>query len=89
MFSSIWEETSCISAIEALSAGLHMVTTNYGALKHALSGPYMLITQRLQNLAELFAFSIDEVCSYLYKGTVPDFLKKQQDFYNNFYSGKT
>ena len=23
---------------------------------------------------------------YLYKGTVPDFLKKQQDFYNNFYS---
>ena len=34
----------------------------------------------------LFAFSIDEVCSYLYKGTVPDFLKKQQDFYNNFYS---
>ena len=31
-YSNNWEETSCISAIEALGAGLHMITTNYGAL---------------------------------------------------------
>jgi UDP-glucose:(glucosyl)LPS alpha-1,2-glucosyltransferase len=87
-FPSIWEETSCISAIEALSAGLHMITTNYGALFETCSEwpVYVNYTRDYKNLAELFAFSIDEVCSYLYKGTVPDFLKKQQDFYNNFYS---
>jgi glycosyltransferase involved in cell wall biosynthesis len=87
-FPSIWEETSCISAIEALSAGLHMVTTNYGALFETCSEwpVYVNYTKDYKNLAELFAFSIDEVSGYLYKGTVPDFLKKQQDFYNNFYS---
>ena len=26
------------------------------------------------------------ICNYLYKGTVPDFLKRQQAFYNDFYS---
>jgi len=87
-FPSIWEETSCISAIEALTAGLHMITTNYGALFETCSEwpVYVNYTKDYKDLAKLFAFSIDEVCNYLYKGTVPNFLKRQQAFYNDFYS---
>ncbi len=88
VYPNIWEETSCISAIEALSAGLHMVTTNYGALFETCSEwpVYVNYTKDYKNLAELFAFSIDEVCGYLYKGSVPNFLKRQQEFYREFYS---
>ena len=87
-FPSIWEETSCISAIESLAAGLHMITTNYGALFETCSEwpVYINYTQDYKQLAQLFAFSIDEVNSYLYKGSVPTFLKSQQQFYNRFYS---
>ena len=31
-FPSIWPETSCISAIEAMAAGCEIVTSNLGAL---------------------------------------------------------
>lgn len=37
-YPSIWPETSCISAIEALSAGLDVVTSSLGALPETLSG---------------------------------------------------
>lgn len=36
-YPSIFEETSCLSAIEALSYGLKVVTTNYGALPETCS----------------------------------------------------
>jgi glycosyltransferase involved in cell wall biosynthesis len=36
-YPNIWEETSCISAIEALSCGLHGIVTNYGALYETCS----------------------------------------------------
>ena len=87
-FPSIWEETSCISAIESLAAGLHMITTNYGALFETCSEwpVYINYTNDYKQLAQLFAFSIDEVNAYLYKGTVPHFLKSQQQFFNQFYS---
>jgi hypothetical protein len=65
-----------------------MITTNYGALFETCSEwpVYVNYTKDYKDLAKLFAFSIDEVCNYLYKGTVPDFLKRQQAFYNDFYS---
>ena len=87
-FPSIWEETSCISAIESLAAGLHMITTNYGALYETCSEwpVYINYTEDYKQLAQLFAFSIDEVNAYLYKNSVPQFLESQQLFYNQFYS---
>ena len=37
-YPSIWVETSCIAAIEALSAGVLVVTSNLGALPETLNG---------------------------------------------------
>src|SRR5210317_392649 len=36
-YPNIWEETSCISAIEAMSAGLYCIMTNHGALYETCS----------------------------------------------------
>ena len=32
VYPSIFEETSCVSALEALASGVHVITNNYGAL---------------------------------------------------------
>lgn len=40
-YPSIWEETSCLAAIEAAAYGLRVVTTSYGALPETL-GSYAL-----------------------------------------------
>ena len=37
-YPSTWMETSCIAAIEALSAGVHVVSSNLGALPETLRG---------------------------------------------------
>jgi glycosyltransferase involved in cell wall biosynthesis len=37
-YPSIWEETSCICAIEAMSAGCRLVVPNYGALPETTAG---------------------------------------------------
>ena len=37
-YPSIWQETSCISALEAISAGVQVVCPNYGALPETTGG---------------------------------------------------
>ena len=51
-FPSIWPETSCISAIEALSAGCEVVTTNLGALYETCS-PFSKLVGFDRNLNNL------------------------------------
>ena len=56
-YPNIWEETSCISAIEALGSGLHAIVTNYGALYETCSEwpTYVQYDRNYENLARCFA----------------------------------
>ena len=87
-YSNNWEETSCISAIEALGAGLHMITTNYGALYETCSEwpVYVQYDTNYKNMAECFAYAIDSVVDYLHHERCQEHLQIQQDFYKRFYS---
>jgi UDP-glucose:(glucosyl)LPS alpha-1,2-glucosyltransferase len=55
-YPNIWEETSCISAIEALGSGLHAIVTNYGALYETCSEwpTYVQYDRNYENLAKMF-----------------------------------
>jgi len=87
-YSNNWEETSCISAIEALGAGLHMITTNYGALFETCSEwpVYVQYDTNYKNMSECFAYAIDSVVDYLHHDRCQEHLQMQQEFYKKFYS---
>jgi UDP-glucose:(glucosyl)LPS alpha-1,2-glucosyltransferase len=86
-YPNIWEETSCISAIEAMSAGLHMVTTNYGALYETCSEwpVYVQYSDNYKRLAEAFAYAIDSLTSFLHEEGCQNHLQSQANFYKKFY----
>ena len=61
VYPSIFEETFCASALEALSAGLHVITTNFGALPETCAEwpVYVNYTGNLKMLAVSVASAID------------------------------
>jgi len=87
-YPSIFEETFCISALEALSAGLYTITTNFGALFETCSEwpIYVNYEANLSYLARAFAHAIDTAAQQLPHPTIQDHLDKQQEFYKRFYS---
>jgi UDP-glucose:(glucosyl)LPS alpha-1,2-glucosyltransferase len=86
-YPNIWEETSCISAIEAMAAGLHMITTNYGALYETCSEwpVYVQYSDNYKRLAEAFAYAIDTLTSFLHEEGCQNHLQSQANFYKKFY----
>jgi UDP-glucose:(glucosyl)LPS alpha-1,2-glucosyltransferase len=86
-YPNIWEETSCISAIEAMAAGLHMITTNYGALYETCSEwpVYVQYSDNYKRLAEAFAYAIDSLTSFLHEDGCQNHLQSQANFYKKFY----
>ena len=87
-YPNIWEETSCISAIEAMSAGLYCIMTNYGALFETCAEfpIYINYVKDYKILAEAFAAGIDIAAETLHEKTIQDHLDVQQDFYKRFYN---
>jgi glycosyltransferase involved in cell wall biosynthesis len=86
-YPNIWEETSCISAIEAMASGLHMVTTNYGALYETCSEwpVYVQYSDNYRRLSEAFAYAIDTLASFLHEEGCQNHLQSQANFYKKFY----
>ena len=88
VYPSIWEETFCISLIEAMAAGLYCVTTNYGALFET-GGEfpmYIPYSNNYENLAIKFAVGIDVAAKSLQAPGIKDHLQMQIDYVNRFYS---
>ena len=88
VYPSIFEETFCASALEALSAGLHVITSNFGALPETCSEwpIYVNYTKDLNMLASATAQAIDVASGYLHTKVIQDHLDEQQKFYKRFYS---
>jgi len=87
-YPNIWEETFCISAIEAMAAGLYVITTDYGALFETCAefSSYVTYQKDYNNLARNFAFAIDTIADQLTSPGVVNHLEKQIDYTNHFYN---
>ena len=87
-YPNIWEETSCMSAIEALGSGLHGIVTNYGALYETCSEwpTYVQYDRNYENLAKCFAYAIEGIAQQLPTEGMQNLLGAQVSFYDKFYS---
>jgi UDP-glucose:(glucosyl)LPS alpha-1,2-glucosyltransferase len=88
VYPSIFEETFCASALEALACGLHVITTNFGALPETCAEwpVYINYTNDRELMASSFAKAIDVTAEYLHNDIIQKHLNNQQDYYKNFYS---
>jgi len=84
----IWEETSCISALEAMYAGLYCITTDLGALFETCSEfpIYVPYEKNYETLAEAFAHAIDTAAGHLHENFINEHLKMQSNFVEYFYN---
>ena len=88
VYPSIFEETFCASALEALACGLHVITTNFGALPETCAEWPVYINYTLDHelMASSFAQAIDIAAGYLHTDLIQNHLNNQQDYYKKFYS---
>jgi UDP-glucose:(glucosyl)LPS alpha-1,2-glucosyltransferase len=87
-YPNIWEETFCISALEAMAAGLYIITTDYGALYETCAefSTYIPYQKNYFNLAKQFAYAIDTVANKLNSESVKKHLQSQIEYTNQYYN---
>jgi len=88
VYPSIFEETSCISLLESMAAGLYCITTNYGALFEtgAEFPMYIPYDNNYRNLAEKFAYGIEAAAATLHESSIKEHLKDQSKYVNTYYN---
>jgi len=87
-YPNIWEETFCISAIEAMAAGCYLITTNYGALFETCAefASYVPYQKNYNNLIQGFAIAIELAAQSLESEGVKEHLECQIKYTNQYYN---
>ena len=88
VYPSIFEETSCASALEALASGVHVITNNFGALYETCAEwpVYVNYSTDYESMASATGNAIEVAASYLHEDFIQEHLEEQQKFYKRFYS---
>ena len=88
VYPSTFEETSCVSALEALASGVHVITNNFGALYETCAEwpVYVNYNADYETMAKDTAKAIQVASQYLHEDFIQDHLEEQQKFYKRFYS---
>ena len=88
VYPSIFEETSCASALEALASGVHVITNNFGALYETCAEwpVYINYSSNYEAMAVDTATAIKVAASYLHEDYIQEHLDEQQKFYKRFYN---
>ena len=88
VYPSIFEETSCISLLECMAAGLYCITTDFGALYEtgAEFPMYIPYSNDYKALANKFAQGIQAAAMSLEHEAINNHLKFQIDYTNRYYN---
>ena len=87
-YPSMFEETSCISAIEAGAAGCQLVTSNYGALYETCAqwATFVPYQPDRSQMAKEYACVLDHAIDNYWSVANQEKLTAQVDYYNRFWT---